>query len=55
MNDRIKLFNIMRCDFDTMSQYGDDESALYNELMTADNDIIDAYMIVFCEEQGKEK
>lgn len=46
---RLKLFEAMRTDFDTMSQYGDDESALYNEIMTADNNMIEAYKQVFIE------
>lgn len=48
MNDLIeKLFSVMSCDMDTMSQYGDDESALLEELKTADDDILKAYASVF--------
>ena len=50
MSDRLKLFEIMRNDMETMSEYGDDEAALYNELMTADNDIISTYASVFIED-----
>lgn len=38
-----ELFRRMSCDMETMSYYGDDERALLNELLTADDEILDAY------------
>lgn len=45
-----KLFEAMRNDMETMSEYGDDETALKRELLTADESIIDAYINVFLKE-----
>ena len=47
MEERKKLFEIMRNDLETMAEYGDDESALYTEIMAADNEIIESYKSVF--------
>ena len=47
MEDRKALFEIMRNDLETMAEYGDNEAALYNEIMSADDDIISAYKSVF--------
>lgn len=47
MSDREKLFEIMRNDIETMAEFSDDESALYKEIMSADNDIIKSYKSVF--------
>lgn len=41
------LFNAMRCDFDTMSYYGDNERALWDELTTATPDILQEYKNTF--------
>lgn len=42
-----KLFYAMRADLETMSEYGDNESALYHELLTADDEILKAYEETF--------
>jgi len=42
-----KLFHAMRADIETMSEYGDNESALYHELLTADDEILKAYEETF--------
>lgn len=42
-----KLFYAMRADIETMSEYGDNESALYHELLTADEEILEAYAETF--------
>lgn len=41
------LYNAMRADIGVMSEYGDDETALYNELATAPDDIINEYKTTF--------
>ena len=41
------LFEAMRNDLETMSEYGDDEKALWQELNTADDDILEEYKKVF--------
>lgn len=46
-NTIAQLFKIMSHDMETMSYYGDDESALLAELFTADDEIINSYCDVF--------
>ena len=44
---RYKLFNAMKNDLCVMAEHNDSESSLYNELLTADNDIIDIYKEIY--------
>ena len=44
---RVLLFEAMRNDIGVMSEHGDNEQSLLNEIMTADNDIIQAYKEIF--------
>ena len=37
------LFNAMRCQIEVMAEHGDNEESLWQELTTADDDIIEAY------------
>ena len=41
------LFEEMRNDLETMATYGDNEKELFQELKTADNDILKAYSEIF--------
>ena len=43
----LELFDAMRNDIGVMSEYGDDETGLLYELLTADNDIINEYKETF--------
>ena len=45
--EKIEIYNIMRCDFSVMSEHGDDETSLYNEIMTADDEILETYAETF--------
>ena len=48
MNDiRVLLFEAMRNDIGVMLEHSDNEQSLLNEIMTADNDIIQAYKEIF--------
>ena len=47
---REKLFYAMRSDMETMSEYGDNEHALFAEIMTADDEIIEAYAEAFLDD-----
>ena len=47
MDIRKALFEIMRNDISVMAEHNDDENSLLNELMTADQDIIDIYTETF--------
>lgn len=47
--EKIKLYNIMRSDFSVMSEHGDNETELFNEIMTADDDILTIYAETFLE------
>lgn len=42
-----RLFEAMRQDMRTMSEYGDNETELLQEIATADNNIIDIYIDTF--------
>ena len=44
----LKLFDRMRCDLGVMSEWGDDEDGLWQEIITADNEILKAYWNTFC-------
>lgn len=40
---RQQVYERMRCDLGVMAEWGDDEVALLNEVMTCDEDILRAY------------
>lgn len=40
---RQKVYERMRCDLGVMAEWGDDESALLNEVMTCDEEILKVY------------
>ena len=44
-----RLFQIMRNDLSVMAEHGDNEQSLYNEIMTADPEIIAAYTETYME------
>ena len=50
MNERrTKLFNIMRCEIGVMADYGDDVSALWLEIATIDETILQEYEQIYLE------
>jgi cytochrome c556 len=46
-DSRAQLFEAMRKDFETMAHFGDDERALYAEIMEAGDEIIKEYAETF--------
>lgn len=44
---RILLFEIMKCDICVMGEHNDSETSLYNELLTADDEIINTYKEIY--------
>lgn len=41
---RQRLFERMRCDMGVMAEWGDDEAALLAEVMTCDEEVLQAYL-----------
>ena len=45
--EKMKLYNTMRCDISVMNEHGDNEQSLYDEIMTADDEILETYAETF--------
>ena len=44
---RLLLFDAMKNDLCVMAEHNDSETSLYNELLTADDDIINIYKEIY--------
>lgn len=45
--ERKALFEVMRTQMEVMSEHGDNETSLFNEILTADTEIIEAYKSLY--------
>ena len=48
---RIALFNAMSCQIEVMAEWGDDEDGLREEIMTADDEIMEEYRQLYLAEE----